>query len=57
VVRFSAIVLLLVVSVLVAEQSAPKVRAVLEPVVIVAGILMVLSATANRRLRRVRRDS
>jgi hypothetical protein len=54
--RSSFVVLVVVFSVLVANQSAPKVCAVLEPAVIVAGVAMILSGIASRHLRRARRD-
>jgi hypothetical protein len=52
--KLSFVVLVAVFLVLVADQSASAVRAILEPVVIVAGIVMLLAGAANRWSRQAR---
>jgi len=52
--KLSFVVLVVVFLVLVADQSAATVRAILEPVVIVAGIVMLLAGAASRWSRRAR---
>lgn len=50
------VVALIVLLTLDANESAPHVRAVLLPVVIVAGVVMILSGLAHRRVHPARHD-
>jgi lipopolysaccharide export LptBFGC system permease protein LptF len=54
--KLAFIVLLVVFVVLVSNGNATGVRAVLEPIFIVAGVVMLLSAAADRHLRSTRQD-
>jgi hypothetical protein len=54
--RLGFVVALIVLLTLDANESVPDVRAVLLPAVIVAGVVMILSGLAHRRVHPARQD-